>query len=227
MGDSASAQEVRSDRSMSVNKTDKVVSLVAMILIIASLRLVRTTNFTFVFSDEGSNLTVQYLISHGLVPLVDFGYQYGLLPLLIGKVWFRFFGLNARAYGFAVLTCSLLVGFALWRASFSLRFNLISKAFIVITIGWAIGQYPNFAHALEAALISNALAEQAAGRMSSAMALSLIAALVKPSMSYVYFSVLLGSFVFNSIQEKDFLRKAALLILPAWVAFGSVVRLLT
>ncbi|MFZ0887840.1 MAG: hypothetical protein WA005_05250 [Candidatus Binataceae bacterium] len=203
---------------------------IALLLIVAelfALRLVSIPSFNFAFNDEGSNLTAQYLMSRGLVPLIDFGYLYGLLPLLIGKLWFCLFGLTARAYGFAALACSLLVGFALWRASVSLGFGLIAQAFIVITIGWAVGSYPNFAHALEAVLICNALAEQAAGRFSSALALTLMAALAKPSMGYVYFAVLLAVLVFTAARDGEseavVRRIVVRTVAPALALFGVAV----
>jgi len=46
-------------------------SAIALLLIVAelvALWLVSIPNFNFAFSDEGSNLTVQYLVSRGLVP---------------------------------------------------------------------------------------------------------------------------------------------------------------
>lgn len=206
-------------------------STVPLLLIAAELItfwLVSIPSFDFAFNDGGSNLTVQYLISRGFVPLINFGYHYGLLPLLIGKFWFWLFGLTPRAYGLAVLTCSLLVGFALWRASVSLGFGLIGQAFIVITIGWAVYAYPNFAHALEAVLVSNALAEQAAGRFSSAMALSLMAALAKPSMGYVYFAILLGVLVFRAVRDREaVVRRIASAAAPALILFGAAVVLLS
>lgn len=73
-----------------------VVALVLILLIVAALRLIPIPSFTFAFNDGGANLTVQYLMSRGLVPSVDFGYHYGLLPLLMGKLWFWLFGLSAR-----------------------------------------------------------------------------------------------------------------------------------
>jgi hypothetical protein len=52
----------------------------------------------FAFGDDGSNLTIQYLMGHGLMPLKDLGYHYGLLPLVVGRIWFGLFGANAQAY---------------------------------------------------------------------------------------------------------------------------------
>src|SRR5271154_6268865 len=42
----------------------------------------------FGFFDFGANLTLQSLIGSGYRPAIDFGFAYGLLGLLIGKVWF-------------------------------------------------------------------------------------------------------------------------------------------
>lgn len=42
----------------------------------------------YAFCDAGANLTLQYVTSHGLRPTIDFGYNYGLLPILAGRIWF-------------------------------------------------------------------------------------------------------------------------------------------
>src|SRR6202043_881867 len=48
-------------------------------------RLPETMNFeAFAFGDRGANLTLQYLVAHGYRPAIDFGYHYGLLPILVG-----------------------------------------------------------------------------------------------------------------------------------------------
>jgi len=52
--------------------------------------------------------------------------------------------------------------------------------------------YPSFAHALEAVLLSSAVAEHARGNRSNALALATAAVLAKPSMGYVYGALLLG-----------------------------------
>lgn len=40
----------------------------------------------YAFCDWGSNLTLQYLVSHGYRPTIDFAYLYGLLAVLSGQV---------------------------------------------------------------------------------------------------------------------------------------------
>ena len=50
----------------------------------------------FASMDQGANLTVQGLLDRGLTPTVDFGYQYGLIPLLAGRAWFALLGRTPR-----------------------------------------------------------------------------------------------------------------------------------
>jgi hypothetical protein len=61
---------------------------------------------------------------------------------------------------------------------------------------------PSFAHALEAVMLSSAIAEHSRGSRSSALALATAAVLAKPSMGYVYAALLLGWIVFRP-QTKE------------------------
>jgi hypothetical protein len=45
-----------------------------------------------VFGDFGSVLTTDFLATHGYRPVIDFGYHYGLLPILLAHLWFRMIG---------------------------------------------------------------------------------------------------------------------------------------
>lgn len=49
------------------------------------------------FEDPGADLTSYHLIRHGWVPYDEFGYIYGLIPLIIGDAWYRVFGLGPWA----------------------------------------------------------------------------------------------------------------------------------
>ncbi|MGD0116817.1 MAG: hypothetical protein ABSD30_02050, partial [Candidatus Binatus sp.] len=62
------------------------------------LQLPGSLNFGFLFGDTGANITAQYLVANGYRPAVDFGYHYGLLPLLLGHVWFSVTGASPIAY---------------------------------------------------------------------------------------------------------------------------------
>ena len=163
------------------------------LLIIAALRIPHDLGFdAFAFGDRGSWLTLHHLIAHGARPALDFGYQYGLLPIWLGAVWFGLLGATPYTYQAAMLVCGLLMAWAIARMVQSCHLPFICTALTVIALPFAIqSSYPSLAHAIEAVLLANALAEQAAGRRSIALALTTGACLVKPSMGYVYSFVLL------------------------------------
>jgi hypothetical protein len=69
------------------------------------------------FGDGGFNLTVQALIDRGYRAGADFGYPYGALSLLYGKLWFAVFGLRPPAFFGALVLADVI--FALgWRGSY-------------------------------------------------------------------------------------------------------------
>jgi hypothetical protein len=141
----------------------------------------------YAFCDHGANLTLQYLIAQGLRPSLDFGYHYGLLPALIGRVWFGLFGATPWSYQAAMVVADLLCAWAITRILWQLKVGGTGLALAVITLGYAFqATYVNFAHATEAVLLSHALAEQARGARSRALALAAAAVFAKPSMGWVY-----------------------------------------
>jgi hypothetical protein len=153
------------------------------VLSLPSLMLFRN----FAFADWGTNFTLQYLVSKGLRPNVDFGYQYGALALLLGHLWFAAAGATPRGYLEGMLLCNLLVAWALARLAVQLKLGKLALVFVVVTLPYAFQVcYPNFAHGIEAALLANALAEQARGRRDIALALTGLGCFAKPSLSYVY-----------------------------------------
>jgi hypothetical protein len=161
---------------------------VAESLALAILQLPIDLDFhTFAVMDQGTNLTVQRLLDRGLTPTIDFGYQYGLLTLLIGRSWFALLGRTPEAYAAAMLVIDLLIAWGLARCAFALRAGPVGIALIVFTmLGTTFGSYINLAHACEATLICHALAEHASGRRSRALALLTACLFVKPVMAYLY-----------------------------------------
>jgi len=150
----------------------------------------------YAFCDTGANLTLQYLISHGLTPTVDFGYHYGLLPILIGRIWFTLIGRTPIAYQALMVACDLVIAWSIARITAILRFSATSLALTAITLGFAVqATYPSLAHAVEAVLLVSALAYQARGSRPSALAFTCAAVFAKPSMGYVYSLVLLIAIV--------------------------------
>src|SRR4051812_39802197 len=73
----------------------------ALPLLVLALGVIRApasvTLTNFAFDDPGSNLTVQWLSDRGMRPVAEVGYPYGLLTLVIGKVWFGLAGLTPWA----------------------------------------------------------------------------------------------------------------------------------
>jgi hypothetical protein len=182
----------------------------------------------FGFCDWGANLTVQYLISHGYRPAVDFGYLYGLLSVFAGQVWLGLLGNTPDAYEAWVTVCNLLIAVALARIAARLRFGPFAIAIMVVGIGYGVQEtYPNFAHALEALLICTALAEQTLGNRPKALMLSSAAVLAKPSMGYFY-SLFLLILIASELRGRssDRIRAFARALIPTTILFAALVILL-
>ena len=167
------------------------------------ISLPSSMRFDFVaFQDTGANFTFQYLLSQGLKPSIDFGYNYGLLPLMVGRLWFGAFGSTPVTLQLLMLTCNLLVAEALARTVKALDIGLIGKSFLVLSLGYyVVPSYPNIAHALEAVMITEALALHARGSLGGALAMSIVAAFMKPAMGYIYSILLVIEIVCDSQRE--------------------------
>jgi hypothetical protein len=157
-------------------------------LALALLQLPLNLDFgSFALMDQGSNLTAQKLLDRGLIPTVDFGYQYGLLALLIGRSWFALLGRTPAAYAAAMLIFNLLLAWGLARCAYALRAGPVGITLLLITmLATTLGSYINLAHACEATLICHALAEHANGRRSRALAFLTASLFAKPVMAYLY-----------------------------------------
>jgi hypothetical protein len=202
-------------------------------LALALLQLPLNLDFEgFASMDQGANLTVQGLLDRGLIPTVDFGYQYGLLPLLAGRAWFALLGRTPQAYAAAMLVFDLLIAWGLARCAHALRVGPAGIALILCTMSSStLSSYINLAHAFEATLICHALAEHAGGRRPRALALLTVALFAKPVMAYVY-GLLLVLLIVRAGGFRGLVRAAvpaaivgALLVLAvaAWFGPGPVV----
>ena len=188
------------------------------ILAIDFLKLPEIMAFdSYAFCDTGANLTLQYVTSHGLRPTIDFGYHYGLLPILIGKIWFTLIGRTPIAYQALMLGGDLVIAWAIANIVSRIRFGAAGLALIAITFVFAVqASYPSLAQALEAELLSCALAEQSAGKHSRALVFASAAAFAKPSMGYVY-SVLLIALACRNLRGESVVTRATRVIAPAAV----------
>jgi hypothetical protein len=175
----------------------------------------------FAFFDQGANLTLQYLTSIGYRPAIDFGYHYGLLGALIGKVWFGFFGATPAAYQWAMATGAVLFAWAMARIFAGREIGLAGLALLIISLEFAYqSSYPNLAHCVEAVILAHALAAQTRGSRRSALALATVAVFDKPSMGYVLGAVLLLLIVLELGRERGGMVKFIAAIVPSAIIFA-------
>ena len=176
----------------------------------------------FAFCDQGANLTLQYLIARGLRPALDFGYHYGLLPALVGRIWFAFFGSTPWAYQIAMVVADLLCVWAIAKILCQLKVGAVGLLLVIITLGYALqASYINFAHAIEAVLLTHALAEQTRGSRANALALVSAAVFAKASMGYVY-GLLLIVLIARDLSRGGFSGRALFKAIPRQLSCSRV-----
>lgn len=165
----------------------------AELLVFALIRLPLVLSLdSYAFADRGMFPTVCYLVTHGHRPGIDFGYPYGLLPIMLTQGVFHLLRWSPAAHEAAMGICGLASAWGMARFASAMRLRRIGIAFLVAAFPFAVlASYPSFVHALEAAVLCNALAEQAAGRRGNALALVTAACMTKPAMGYLYGFVLL------------------------------------
>jgi hypothetical protein len=149
----------------------------------------------FAFYDQGSALRADRLVAGGLVPTVDFGFSYGLLPLALGRAWFTLFGRTPTAYWLFMTVGMAGMVWGLVRFGHAMNFGRAGWVLLAVTLPYAIpASYLHLTHPVEACLLIHALADVAAdshgrsgrwGGKPRALALVTAAAFAKPSMAYV------------------------------------------
>jgi hypothetical protein len=184
--------------------------LTAEALALFVVRLAGTLQFNnFAFFDTGSNLTVQYLISHGYRPTIDFVYHYGLLPLLFGRIWFRICGLTPIACVAAMPLIDILIVWGFVRFAANMKLNLAGVLIVLLTGSLTIpSSFINLTHGLEPVFLLHALADQGGGNRRRALALTTAALFVKPSMAYFLGLILIGFIVVDCWRGRERLLRA-------------------
>jgi hypothetical protein len=212
----------------------KLVSLFALLAIeIVALTVLSWPSLmsfrSFAFQDCGTNFTVQYLLSTGLRPNIDFGYPYGLVPLLFGRWWFAIAGATPIGYIAASLFCNLLIAWAVARLAAGLEMRGVALVLLFVAMPYAVSlAYGNFAHGLEAVLLASALAEQGSRRPSAALPLTGAACFVKPSLSYVYGLLLVIMSLWKLQSAGTLTPRAALrFLVPAAITVAALFLLLS
>jgi hypothetical protein len=139
----------------------------------------------FAIFDSGGELAIQDLIRRGEKPAVDFGYLYGLLPLLLSRLWYGLAGLTPSAYRVQVLLCMIVSAWGLARFAVYRRVGPVGVVLIVAAVpDLMLVTYVSLVQVLEQTLLINALAEQARGRRATAFALLTACTFVKPSLAF-------------------------------------------
>lgn len=163
------------------------------VLIVAALRIPHDLSFfAFAFGDRGSWLVVQYLTARGYRPTIDFGFPYGLLPVMFGGAWFRVLGLTPAAFKLAMVTGGIAMAWGMARFASALRLGRSGQALIILTLPVAIqSSLPSLSHLLEAVLLCLALGEHSQGKRGAALALTTAACFAKPALGYLYGFLLL------------------------------------
>jgi hypothetical protein len=198
------------------------------VIALSTLHLpINLTFYKFAFHDEGSNLTVQFLLAHGFRPVIDFGYFYGLLALPVEHLWFSCSGMTPYGYQEAMLTMGLFMAWAFARFTSNLQLSGWAVVLLASALPIAVmSSYSNFAQALEAMLLCNALAEHAGGHRRIALLLAGVSCLIKPALGYFCVILLIALAMIECRKSTDrhwyYLYR---LILPAGTVCGILLLL--
>jgi hypothetical protein len=171
----------------------------AAVVLVTAVHFANTlpTNLSFsrfAFGDNGWPLTTQAMWGEGDWPVRDFGYFYGLLTLVVNHAWFAVFGRTPEAVVALYGVCGLATAIGVVRVMAAVNLRGLAAAYLVAVAVFVVMPrgFPSPAHALEAALLTHALACHAAGRPGRALTLVTVAVFVKPSLGYVYGLILLA-----------------------------------
>jgi hypothetical protein len=155
------------------------------------LRLPLRYNFNnFAFWDYGGFLLAHYLLRQGHQPLLGFGWQYGLLPLLIQELSFRLLGASPASFLCLSVPCAVTVAVVMGKLAI-LQGKASGRILVLLSLPLITAFEPDLPHSLEPALLSIGLLSQAQGRRGLALASAVAACFTKPSMGYLYCLVLL------------------------------------
>ena len=161
----------------------------------------------FAFWDWGAYLVAHYLIQQGKMPVTDFGWQYGLLPLLLQELWFHLLAAGPASFLILSFPCAIVSTIAMGRLA-----NLASKGpghvLVLASLPFVVG-FGDLSHYLEPALLSVGLLLQLQGKREQSLALATAACFTKPSMPYLY-GLLLLIFIVLDLKHRDRLRVRSL-----------------
>jgi hypothetical protein len=162
----------------------------------------------FAFWDWGGYLVAHYLVHQGRMPVTDFTWQYGLLPLFLQELWFHLVAAGPASFVMLSFPCAVLLTLAI--GSFAnLESNTAGVALAMLSLPFVIALGSDLPHAFEPVLLSVGLLLQAQGKRSQSLAFATAACFTKPVMGYFYGLILL-IFVLFDLHREDRLEIAAL-----------------
>jgi hypothetical protein len=147
-----------------VGSVDAIRSYLGLIFISEAVALdvlalpVRLSFEPHLLRDQAETLGLYYLLSHGYILNRDFGYQYGLLGIPVGKFWFALFPATIISIQPVFILISVLLAAGMARFARTLRIEIPGIALLMIALPLAI-QPENANSSLKGAFLTNALAE--------------------------------------------------------------------
>ena len=195
--------------------------LIIEVLAVAAFQFPLVRFDRFAIFDSGGELAIQNLISRGYRPAVDFGYLYGLLPLLVGRIWYGLAGLSPETFRIEVIACMIFTAWGMARFARDNHVGLVGFVLMLLAIpDLLLVTYIGLVQSLEQALLVNALAEQARGRRGTALALLTVCCFVKPSLAVLQgFAVVIAIAVnMRSTERPAYISTLAPAVLTALIS---------
>ncbi len=163
---------------------------VCCVLIQTALYLPMLLSFGgYAFRDGGSGLAADDLIHHGLLPAIDFGYYHGLLPLMLGRLWFSILGTTPYTYLALRLVVILLSSIAMFYLFQAVRAPRIIYVMFCTAIPFTFFYRPSLNHDLAALFLTLSLLLLVHQRVGGAVSAALASGFCHPSLGYVMLGV--------------------------------------
>lgn len=176
----------------------------------------------YVFGDIGSSWHAIRLIRNGSLPGVDYAYQYGAFSLGIFDLGLRSLGNDPVGCWRFGLVCTILLGTIC--LVYARRIEATASAWILGSC-WIIASqrilFLSAAHAVEPVVLASAVLAASSGRPETAVALSVVAWFVKPSMAIILGSLFFCWRLLDASGIRDALSMAGRML--AQVAITAVV----
>lgn len=161
---------------------------VFVILILTAVYLPELLSFSsFAFMDSGSGLAADDLVRRGLRPAVDFGYYHGLLPLMLGRIWFSAFGQTPYAYLALRVLLAIVSSIAVFYLFRTISAPRIIYVMFCVAIPFTFFYLPSLNHDWAAFGVMLSLLLVAGRRFAGGASAALVSGFCHPSLGYLMF----------------------------------------